>query len=496
MNQQFSGCNSSDDESDDGRPPLVGHVEAAAELMYDTDTDTEDEEEELADSGFDILFKSILEAERQLQSVKEWTSSSLPVEFAVSLEDDTPCVINVIDTFGKAVRETQKKKVTSQKHWLPAHLNKNTKEFRAQNVLGHFHQSALAEGVSLRIKSWNKPNRLVFQCIRSEAYKETKPSKRKTSNKKINKVFTTSKAVWKEERCPFNFHIKWDEEVKRWYLPEAQMGNNHHKGHLKRMPDITRARIDDLPESEKKLLGDLGEANTAIASQENLILQRNNFAISKERIQYFRKKQQEIAHDARLSEEFGSDPMTRPRTPADRLIASMDKDKKLSYVAVYAEFHTDRLTIKKKCKFRQQHTVKEVDPAEHGGDVSTLKIDAEKMRLGIREKLRVTSQNDKILLAFAWTDDESKLRFDMFPEVVAADCTNHMNREERPVMLFSGLDSNNKTFSHTWVFMPAESKWAFRWVIQVAMPTLHNQETLDNVQLFLTDQDEIGRAHV
>ena len=95
----------------------------------------------------------------------------------------------------------------------------------------------------------------------------------------------------------------------------------------------------------------------------------------------------------------------------------------------------------------------------------------------------------KILLAFVWTDDESKLGFDMFLELVAADCTNSMNQEERPVMLFSGLDSNMRTFSHTWVFMPSESKWAFRWVIEVAMPGLHELSTLHSVKLFVTYQD-------
>ena len=201
--------------------------------------------------------------------------------------------------------------------------------------------------------------------------------------------------------------------------------------------------------------------------------------------------------------------MKKPKTPADRLLAMFDSDPHADYIALYAAYDTTRLTIKKKCKHRQNHSIEsvpdpelssaakvshhesEVDPAELKEAATTATLEAEKLRNSIRDSLSVTSneQKGKLLLALVWTDKDSRTRFDMFPELVAADCTYGMNKEERPVMLLSSIDGNNKTFTHTWGFLPSEAKWVFNWVLGSALPTLHNWETLDRVRFFLTDQD-------
>ena len=94
-----------------------------------------------------------------------------------------------------------------------------------------------------------------------------------------------------------------------------------------------------------------------------------------------------------------------------------------------------------------------------------------------------------ILLAFAWTDKESRLRFDMFPELMAMDTTRHTNAEERSLLLVSGIDGHNTTHTHTWVYLPAEARWVFDWCLTDVLPELHNAETLRRVQVVFTDQD-------
>jgi hypothetical protein len=56
-------------------------------------------------------------------------------------------------------------------------------------------------------------------------------------------------------------------------------------------------------------------------------------------------------------------------------------------------------------------------------------------------------------------------------------------------MIFAGIDSHNATHSHTWVFLPSEARWVFSWVLNSALPQLHNRNTLARVRLFVTDQD-------
>ena len=173
-----------------------------------------------------------------------------------------------------------------------------------------------------------------------------------------------------------------------------------------------------------------------------------------------------------------------------------DQDPNSNYIALYAEYNTTRLTIKKKCKHRQDHSitqvpdedlvkktavapadqpsvsVTEVDAAKLKDAATSAKVEAEKLRQSIRDSLSVTSTEGRILLALVWTDRDSRTRFDMFPELLAADCTYGINKEERSVMLFTGIDGNNQTFTHTWAFLPSEGKWVFNWILS---QTQHRQ---------------------
>jgi MULE transposase domain len=177
-----------------------------------------------------------------------------------------------------------------------------------------------------------------------------------------------------------------------------------------------------------------------------------------------------------------------PKTPADKLLEQFDSDENLSHVALFAEMKSDQLTIKKKRKHKNIHSIAELTEEELISVQDS--TDSAKLHVSkIRESLRISNKVNKILLAFAWTDTESKIRFDMFPSILVADCTHSLNKEERPVMIFAGIDSHNATHSHTWVFLPSEARWVFSWVLNSALPQLHNRNTLVRVRLFVTDQD-------
>ena len=77
---------------------------------------------------------------------------------------------------------------------------------------------------------------------------EKDSSKTKSKGKLSAKISTTSETLDKSECCPFNFHIKWNNENCRWYLPREQKGNSSHVGHLKRQTDITHARDLKFPD--------------------------------------------------------------------------------------------------------------------------------------------------------------------------------------------------------------------------------------------------------
>ena len=103
-------------------------------------------------------------------------------------------------------------------------------------------------------------------------------------------------------------------------------------------------------------------------------------------------------------------------TPADKLLAEFDSNPDISYIALIAKFNTDKLTIKKKRKRKGEHHFEDLEASslkDHcGGASQTAKLmnyTARQMR--IHKNLQVGPDEDQvILLAFAWTDKQAKLR--------------------------------------------------------------------------------------
>jgi hypothetical protein len=206
------------------------------------------------------------------------------------------------------------------------------------------------------------------------------------------------------------------------------------------------------------------------------------------KLEYLQSKEREVLENPNLSRSFGDKPMVNPKTPADKLLEQFDSDENSSYVALFAEMTSDQLTMKKTRMHKNSHSIAELTEEElksvqDSTDSTTLHASK------IRESLRISNKVNKILLAFALTDTESKIRFDMFPSILVAACTHSLNKEERPVMIFAGIDSHNSTHSHTWVFLPSEARWVSSWVLNSALPQLHNSNTLTRVRLFVIDQD-------
>ena len=96
-------------------------------------------------------------------------------------------------------------------------------------------------------------------------------------------------------------------------------------------------------------------------------------------------------------------------------------------------------------------------------------------------------KNGQVLLALAWTTDDSRRKFDMFPEIVFGDATEETNSEERPLYTLCGKDNMNKSFAHTWCLLPSNARWAYSWFFEDAVPYLHPGTACGRVKLILTD---------
>jgi len=99
----------------------------------------------------------------------------------------------------------------------------------------------------------------------------------------------------------------------------------------------------------------------------------------------------------------------------------------------------------------------------------------------------VYSANKKVALAIAWTNEEARRKFDMYPEFFGGDDTEETISEDRPLYTLMGKDNMNNSFEHTWIFMPSKSTWVDSWILRNALPILHPGTGVLRVQQFITD---------
>lgn len=78
----------------------------------------------------------------------------------------------------------------------------------------------------------------------------------------------------------------------------------------------------------------------------------------------------------------------------------------------------------------------------------------------------------------------------MFPEYMAIDLTFGTNVQRRPLFLAAGIDGCNKSFTMFRAFTPSKSFSAMHWIIHRSMPQLMGSDTLRNVSIVSSDQED------
>jgi hypothetical protein len=97
--------------------------------------------------------------------------------------------------------------------------------------------------------------------------------------------------------------------------------------------------------------------------------------------------------------------------------------------------------------------------------------------------------SDAMLLVVAWGSDEDLRYITMFPEVLSINTTYGTNRERRPLLVFSGTENTRKNFTALCAFLPSDCEWVFRYLFEVAIPSLIGEATLERINQVNTDCD-------
>ena len=409
-----------------------------------------------------------------------------------SLQDPTLMEINLMDTVAK--RKAAKRKTTEDDfYWLP--FTENTAPYREKTLVPYFTRPCVDAGFNLISKGWDHRHNFVnLVCNRGRHAKTNGESEDEPSTEApTGSVFRTCRPIrGEDDTCKFGFKVLWNENHNRWCIPKEQAGCKDHNGHTHREPHECRMYAKDYGEDAMKLVIDSLQSAIRPSLIASLIDTREGHHINPKQIRHMKKKMRDTTV-IRLdmikelaNNEAPSDPAYKP-TPADRLLSELESNPKYTYTVLYGQYDSDELKIYRRSKDGNgdvNTVLEDADTMSQNDEVDDIRTYAQK----VRDRLSITGSSC-ILLAVAWTTDEAQRKFEMFPEFSCCDVTHGTNSERRPLLIFCGKDGNNNSFSHTWAFLPNQSRWVFDWFFSYAYPILHSSNVLQENRINITDQD-------
>ena len=430
------------------------------------------------------------------EKAKIWTTGNIDLQVATSFTNDHPQVINLSESIGHNKRVPRPNmRNDSTCYWLPQSFNQNTEKYRKDNIHPYFATACYWAGFLVHAQYETAYKCIRFECNMAKYHDEAREKKYAADRERIVKdpsvppeprdyrrTTRPVKGVEGEVRCKFKFRVHWDEKTQRWFLPRQQSGDISHCGHIHESPELLRIQSHLAPQKAVEVAEDALDSFVPTAATGSLFNKRTGMHLEQHQLRYLKqRKKNDLVMEANDSLDVTE------ITAVDRLIADLKKDPQCSYVCLYGEYNSKLLTIKTKKKgMNNAETIEEFNE-ELGDDTDNPKAFAEdycKSRSSLKD-----SSNGKIVLAIAWTNDEARRKFDMFPEFLGGDDTEDTNSEDRPLYTMCGKDSMNKSFGHTWCFMPSKAQWVYQWIFGNAMPILHPGTALTRVQQFATDAD-------
>jgi hypothetical protein len=195
----------------------------------------------------------------------------------------------------------------------------------------------------------------------------------------------------------------------------------------------------------------------------------------------------------------GEDIIHPDKTTARILLEVLDTMANHSYLALVHDPKSDLLRVKKKrvCSKKPPKGTKKgaqyltILTKVKGKNPSTkhvpctVKVTDEDL---VKSDMKL-DDSDAMLLFVAWGRDEDLRYITMFPEVLSIDTTYGTNREKTHLLVFAGTDNNRKNFTALCAFLPSECEWVFRYVFEVAIPSLIGESTVERINKINTDGD-------
>ena len=379
-----------------------------------------------------------------------WEATSIPIVVATSLSNDHPRHINLSETIGLSKR-CPRCRTEDNVYWLPSEYNQNNRNFRSTVINALVYQWCKAAGfrVAGSWEGYSKDGKLFrqqirYKCVKGKFHNESKNAaniiKAREKRKLLPKVpqaatkLPTKKAKHaskssdseviqfrksrpkkpqvgmegNDQTCPFVFCIFWDDEKERWYFPHQQSGSFCHHGHIKELPQNIRLQSRHTGnEHERTVANDAMSVHIVPAAAGCLFTRRTGEHLDQEQLRYLKSKEKNrliISKDGCQA------------TPADRLEAWAKADPTISSIALYGVWDSGLLKI----RVKKRHLNNSLNVDDFNDDLGDATDSPRTFAESVRGDLTQTSSGE-VLLIFSWTTDESRRKFDAFPEFVGGE---------------------------------------------------------------------------
>ena len=421
------------------------------------------------------------------QELEEWDSGEMIIPVSTSLTDHTLLMINFTDTLGhrKHVPRADKRNDTNC-YWLQRDLNDHLEITRVQKIIPLFVNAASKAGFKIR-GSWEERNdKIVFTCHRSrrnderlnqcyakkrrptqqlkkphnQPHKRVRKSQRPTKLTQVQKDDLELQEEWEDSdfiTCKFAFHVFWDNQKSRWFIPKQQSGCKRHTGHLYIDHPLIRMQSRHALPSEELCVAESSVGSDITPRQTAAMLQNcTGVNLDVRQLEYIRSRSERAAF-------LGSGQCS----PADKLSAFFLQSG-VSHISLYAEYNSQLLTIKRKARCSKSGTIDVTSFDEDLGDqTETPEMFASSLSGTMRDNLTDSSTGELLLLSM-WTEDSWRRKFDMHPELICVDDTEGTNAEERPLHDWCAKDGENKIFPVMCAYLPSKAQWAYTFICRGA----------------------------
>ena len=298
---------------------------------------------------------------------------------------------------------------------------------------------------------------------------EKAPAKGRKQNQ-INKS-SSIRSITEEDACNFGFTVFCCSLSGKWFV--AELGNGRtcakHTNHLPLLSSHISTNNSNLPPNVLSIIKSLivqGITSTAIAG---VVSNDFGITISHEQINAMKSKQVDD-----LIRASGENPAS---TAIARLIQIFENDDNVSFTYVTHQKDEGFVTFQKKRRSKktvsieQHHAISEKEINEW------------------REDLKLDHSNE-VVVAIAWSHNEEARKLSMFPEFSAIDLTFGTNKQNRPLLVLSGIDGCKKTFTGVRCLMPNKSQEAYSWTLRVAVPNLIGTNAVRSMRCIASDGEQ------